>query len=726
MPPPCSSRKSAANQRSSDWDYGDTCTDRYKEAPGKISGSLSKASGVLFAATILISAFLLFQVQPLIARLILPWFGGSAAVWTSCMLFFQLCLLAGYGYAHWLARQPGRWPTAIHLGLMALSLLSLPILPSASWKPLPNGDPLLRIAALLVATVGLPYFLLSTTSPLLQSWYSRAGGRAMPYRFFALSNLGSMLGLLTYPVLVEPNLTNKQQAWMWSATYITFAVLIALVVLRSGAARRTGDTDELGRSTKSPSFANHMVWVGLGALPSALLLALTNHMTQNVAPIPFLWVLPLSLYLLSFILCFSGDGWYGRELFAALGALALPAMTWALFNQIDIRIAVSLFSSAAFVVFMICHGELAIRRPAPQFLTSFYFMVSLGGATGGLLIALFAPYVFSGLYDLPLVISCCGLVFAWLLWRDHNWKATGALAKVFRVFTLAASLLVAIGIALLFVTWARIYVQSSRVLVRNFYGALRVHDVNTSDPKRAIRVLVHGTIAHGVQFLDPARRQIATAYFDKDSGIARAIRTLNAEGPVNVGVVGLGAGTLAAYARPLDHYTFYEINPLMRDIANSEFSFLAACKAPHEVVLGDARLVLEQERPRQFDLLVADAFSGDSIPIHLLTREAFSLYWRHLKPDGVLAVQVSNRYVSIGPVVALAAAHDRKKAVLVRAKADPGNQSPGSEWILISSRPGFFDGSELRDVGSDVEPIRGLAMWTDDFSNLYKILRYTN
>src|SRR5579863_2113660 len=392
--------------------------------------SIPRVPALLFAVTILLSAFLLFQVQPLIAKLILPWFGGSAAVWTSCMLFFQMALLGGYAYAHWVTGQTGRKQTAIHLVLLALSFLSLPILPSPAWKPQGGEDPLLRILGLLAVTVGLPYFLLASTSPLLQSWYSRSNGGAMPYRFFALSNAGSMLGLLTYPILVEPYLRSGQQAWMWSISYVVFVLVCGVVAWRSrGAHSQPGGTVPVPVGAK-PSWSDRLVWMGLAACASALLLAVTNHITQNIAAIPFLWVFPLSLYLLSFILCFDSDRWYWRWLFIRLGAVALPAVAYAISTENDISnlgLALAFFCTALFVLFMVCHGELARRRPAPAYLTSFYLMVSVGGAIGGLLIGFAAPYFLNGLYDLPIVVSLTGFMLVYLLWLERGQASSKAI-----------------------------------------------------------------------------------------------------------------------------------------------------------------------------------------------------------------------------------------------------------------------------------------------------------
>jgi len=757
----------------------------------------TRVPAVLFAATILLSAFLLFQVQPLIAKLILPWFGGSAAVWTSCMLFFQMALLGGYAYAHWLNGQPGKRQTLMHIALLAASLLVLPILPNPWWKPAGGQDPLLRILGLLTATVGLPYFLLSSTSPLLQSWYSRANGGAMPYRFFALSNAGSMLGLLAYPVLVEPYLTAGQQAWSWSIGYGAFALVCATVAFRS---RRGHMAAEAPVATgPAPSWGDRALWMGLAACASGLLLAVTNHLTQNVAAIPFLWVLPLSLYLLSFILCFDSDRWYKRWLFVRLGAVAIAGMAYAISEEStigDLKMAVAFFSVTLFVLFMVCHGELARRRPAPAYLTSFYLMVSVGGAAGGLFIGFAAPYFFNALYDLPVMVSVTAMLFLYLIFRERGMKTAPAdpsakfLDAPFDKPLVAVMVLALVGysavrfaqgkffhgIAFLDGPWDTIVLLSltallalylvvrtsgsnednlillalsaglafgitgflardtykslahSRVLARNFYGALVVYDSDTDGTMGPVRTLRHGTIDHGEQFLWPQYRRFPTTYYARKSGIGLTIQSLMMSGPLHVGMIGLGAGTITTYGRPIDHYTIYDINPLVVKIAQTQFSFLTDCMARHEVVLGDARLSLESElaagKPQKFDVLAVDAFSGDAIPVHLLTREAFSLYWKHLNPDGVLAVHVSNRYLSLAPVVAMGAAEDRKTAKMVNFESDDrtGTEESNSDWVLVTSRPGFFDQPEMKDARK-IDPIANLRMWTDDYSNLYKILQ---
>jgi SAM-dependent methyltransferase len=761
------------------------------ESPLTSSGT--RVPSALFAATILLSAFLLFQVQPLIAKLILPWFGGSAAVWTSCMLFFQMALLGGYAYAHWLNGQQGKRQTLIHVALIVGSLFLLPILPNPWWKPTSTEDPLLRILGLLTATVGLPYFLLSSTSPLLQSWYSRANGGAMPYRFFALSNAGSMLGLLAYPILVEPNLTAGQQAWSWSIAYVLFALVCGTVAFLS---RRANVASEAAPSDPgpAPAWPERLLWMALAGTASGLLLAVTNHLTQNVAAIPFLWVLPLSLYLLSFILCFDSDRWYRRTIFGCLGLIAVCGMAYAVSEEStisDLKMAVSFFCVCLFILFMVCHGELARRRPAPAYLTSFYLMVSVGGALGGLFIGFAAPYLFNALYDLPVMVSFTALLFLYLLWRERgkgvaaepSGKFLDAFYDKVVVLALAGSLFGFCGVRILqarflhgtaFLSgeWDTVIILSitallavyilirtrgsmsnslidislaaglaigicgflakdtwksfghARLLARNFYGALVVYDSDTDGNMGPVRVLRHGTIDHGEQFLWPQNSRFPTTYYARKSGVGLSIQTLQMTGPMHVGVIGLGAGTLTTYARPIDRYTVYDINPLVLKIANTQFTFLKNCMAPHEVVLGDARLSLEREPSQQFDVLAVDAFSGDAIPVHLLTREAFALYWRHLKPDGVLAVHVSNRYLQLGPVVAMGAAENHKTAKMVNFESEDrnGTEESDSDWVLVTNRPGFFDQPELK-VAHNIEPIANLRMWTDDYSNLYRILR---
>ena len=679
--------------------------------------------GAPFALTIFFSAFLLFQVQPLIAKQILPWFGGSAAVWTTCMLFFQIALLLGYSYAHWLTSkfQP-RQQMIIHAGLLCLSIISLPIIPSAWWKPAGTDDPLLRILGLLAATIGLPYFLLSSTSPLLQAWMARAGTGAIPYRFFALSNLGSMLALLSYPVVVEPTLTNKEQAWSWTFGYTLFAVLCGFTAFRaSKAAPSAHTTTDDSLPLEAPTMRRYLVWIALSASASALLLSITNHLTENVASIPFLWILPLALYLLTFILCFEGNIWYQRVIFLPLFAVSIAALAWGIghgFGDYGFRAQIAIYAACLFVCCMVCHGELSRTKPAARYLTGFYLMVSVGGAIGGLFVAFLAPRIFNAFYEFPIAIAGATLAVLAVYFKDE--PVLEAL-KSPRQWVWLTSFFLIVYLGRYLYEGERDTIDNPVLLARNFYGALRVNDSKKTVDQDAIRSLTHGTINHGDQYLDPVRRHEPTTYYGHQSGIGRAIDDFQSAGPIKVGVVGLGTGTIAAYSRPFDTYRYYEINPLVLEIAHKYFNYLDDSKAKLDVELGDARLTLEREPPQNFDILAVDAFSSDSIPVHLLTNEAFKLYWKHMKPNGILAIHISNRYLDLGPVVEQEAKALGKPAILISNEDDDPADVSVADWVLVTTNPTALD--HLSQFSSKIEKKPKLRMWTDDYSNLWQILK---
>jgi SAM-dependent methyltransferase len=676
----------------------------------------------LYAVTIFFSAFLLFEVEPTIAKIVLPWFGGSAAVWTTCLLFFQAVLLAGYLYAHVamrrLAPEKQVW---VHIGLLAVSLLVLPVIPSAAWKPMGNEDPSWRILGLLAVTLGLPYLLLSATSPMLQAWYARSHESALPYRLFALSNAGSMLALLSYPVLVEPRFSTSHQAWGWSAGYVAFVLLCGSVAWRARTGHvHTGD-DETGDDAR-PGWRLQLMWVSFAACGSTLLLAVTNHLTQNVASIPFLWILPLVLYLLSFILCFEGRGWYHRATFLKLAAVLLGGMAYAMgedFQNPPLLLSVGVFASGLFVCTMVCHGELARLKPPHGHLTSFYLMLSVGGALGGILVGLVAPHFFTGYFELPLGLAWCAIMMTLVLRPQSSGIGTPWSARTVWLASIGAA------IALIGCLGYQIhhFRTGSRLLVRNFYGALRVNDDGDGVEEARIRKLVHGTINHGEEFLDAGRHMQPTTYYGYRTGIGLAIQEAQVRLGLRVGVIGLGTGTIAAYGRPGDTYRFYDINPLVIDIARTQFRFVPESKAKVDIVLGDARLSLEREPPQNYDILAVDAFSSDAIPVHLLTREAFALYFRHLQPGGVLAVHVSNTHLNLAPVVGLAADSLGKRAVVIDTSDDDDNAVFGATWVLVSGRESFFRYPFIRHAATPVSRIAGLRMWTDDYSNLFRILK---
>ena len=656
--------------------------------------------------------------------MILPWFGGSAAVWATCMLFFQVALLLGYLYADATIRfLKAKTQVILHVCLLGACVFLLPIVPGGAWKPAPSQDPSLRILALLSATVGLPYLLLSTTSPLLQAWYVRTYRGAMPYRLFALSNAGSMIALLSYPVAVEPFLAVRRQAQIWSAGFLVFGLLCAAAALRSRREESARPKDAAADGDAPAEPVTRILWMALAACASTLLLAVTNHLTQNVAAIPFLWVLPLSLYLLSFILCFSVDGRYRRIVFLPLLALGLGGMTFLLSKGQEtakLSLLVPVFSGGLFVCCMVCHGELAAMKPHPRRLTSYYLMISLGGALGGIFVGLVAPYGFRGYYELPAGIAACAALTLVVLFRNGS---RGASRSRWRTAGMLLATACAAGLAALLAWQVRESTRDARVLVRNFYGGLKVSDSGTSDDD-AIRTLVHGTITHGRQFLSPARRGRPTTYYGPKSGVGLALRDRGRGMPLRVGIVGLGAGTIAAYGKRGDTYRFYEINPLVIRLAKTEFGYLRDSGAKVDVVPGDARLSLEAEPPQEYDILAVDAFSGDSIPVHLLTREAFDLYFRHVREGGILAVHVSNRYLDLKPVVRRAAESMGKEAVVVENEEDVEAGVYGATWILVSGDHSRFERSALlKEAGQPLPAGENVRLWTDDYSNLFRILK---
>jgi hypothetical protein len=671
---------------------------------------------LVYAASIFLSAFLLFQVQPLIAKFILPWFGGSAAVWSAALLFFQLLLLAGYLYAHCLVRylKPKQqfWT---HATLLILSLTTLPIVPSAMWKPSGGDDPTLRILLLLGATIGLPYGLLSATSPLLQAWYLRTHQGAIPYRLFALSNLGSMLALLSYPFVIEPRMPLSRQAMVWSISYGAFAILCIFAAWRS----KQSDSRPIAQfpDLPSPRFSELALWIALAACASILLLALTSHLTQNIAPIPLLWIAPLSLYLLSFILCFESDRIYNRAIFLPLLVAALYLLArsdgWLQHNA-DITTLIPALCGAFFVCCMVCHGELARRRPHPRYLTQFYLMVSIGGATGGLFVALIAPRLFNSYIELPVGMALCAALVTCVLWMDFPapWlRASIALATI----AFASYLIYSSN------KESRAYTRS----VRNFYGVLRVRDDPAWKGLPPQRLLIHGTISHGSQLKIPGGDRIATSYFGRGSGINRALRTLDERGPIRIGVVGLGAGVTATLARAGDTLHYYEINPLVFDLAQSEFGFWKACPAEKRLFLGDGRLILERMPDEHLDLLAVDAFSSDAVPMHLLTAEASGTLVRHLNPGGILAFNITNRYLDLAPVVAELAAANGFTGIVVDDAGEEEDYYSNSSWILLARDPALFDHANFQDkfAVSKLKRKPGFRGWTDDYSNIIQILQ---
>lgn len=669
---------------------------------------------IVIALTIFLGAFLLFAVEPMIAKMILPWFGGSAAVWLTCLLFFQGALLAGYVYAHLLtAKVSARLQGRVHVALLALSLAVLPIIPADALKPAGGGIPLLQILLVLSVTIGLPFLLLASTGPLMQAWFARGAGQdASVYRLYSLSNVASLLALLSYPVLVEPQFATHLQAWGWSAMYALYVVAAGLAAWRSSRADPSRETAAEPPEPVLP--IDRLFWFLLSAVPSVLLLAITNYVLRNIAAIPLLWVLPLALYLLSFIICFDHPRWYDRPTWYLLLPMAFAVIVLSIVKPflIDNYIVQLVgIGSAFFVCCMVCHGELAGQKPPPAHLTSFYLTIGGGGVAGGLAVAAIAPVLFDRDHDLTIALmmfSALVTAVAWKRWPvdAKRWVRWAGLAVAPAVWPVLVWIIVVPD-----TPWGVDPVLNAR----NFYGPLEVTSRPMNIKGDVVLELQNGNIMHGRQLTDTARACEPLSYYARTSGVGIAIAEMGKAGPVRIGVVGLGSGTIAGYARPGDHVRFYEINPLVRDIATSVFSFLKC--GDTSVAMGDARLTLEREEPNNFDVIAVDAFSSDAIPVHLLTAETFDLYWKHLKPGGVLAVHVSNRFIELAPIVGAAAALRHKTARLIYDESDETVGGSRSDWVLVTDDPKFFDAFPLAMIVSATE-----RPWTDDYSNLWRAL----
>lgn len=698
-----------------------------------------------FGVTILTGAFLLFQVQPLVSKKILPWFGGCPAVWTTCMLFFQVVLFAGYSYAHLLQRwlSPRR-QAMVHLLVVAMGLALLPILPGDFWKPQDVSNPTWCILLLLTGTVGLPYFALSATSPLVQAWFSNVLPDRSPYRLYALSNAGSLAALLSYPFLFEPAFDLRTQSFLWSGLFALYAVLCVVTLVSvwhcvSLSQLEEPEHTEAAKSpslpvspspslplspspSPSPSWLDRLRWVALPACASLMLLATTNHVCQDVAAVPFLWVIPLSLYLLSFIICFEHSSRYVRWFWAAGTVLVLMATVFKDYTKyehpIGLPLEATLNFAAMFFVCMICHGEVARLKPSPRYLTAFYLWIAAGGALGGFFVSVLAPLVFRTYLEWHIGILASGLLAIGLLILPRFAGKRGIICYM----VIAPLLAVVLSYSLFFGFDAESPIDRER----NFFGVVAVTEApvdaqaQSAVPETQLK-LVHGRILHGCQFTDSAKRRWPTTYYGETSGVGRAILALQKRGPLRVGAIGLGIGTLATYAKPGDFFRFYEINPEVIRMAKQHFTFLGDCRGKCDVVLGDARLSLDSEPSQKFNLLVLDAFSGDAIPTHLLTREAFAIYQRHLAPGGVIAVHVSNNFLRLAPVVRRLGESCNMGASRIVGPGDADRLQSISQWVLVTKDARFLrdNPSNPSDWGDgDLQA----PLWTDQYSNLFQIL----
>jgi hypothetical protein len=685
----------------------------------------------IFALTIFLGAFLLFQVQPLMAKFILPWFGGGPGVWTTCMLFFQVCLLGGYAYAHGLTRFfSKRTQAGIQVALLLIALVFLPIVPDAHWKPGAGDDPAWRILLLLTVCLGLPYFMLASTGPLLQAWFSRLHPGASPYRLYALSNLGSLLALVSYPFVFEPLLMRRTQAGLWAWSFRLFVLLCGWCAWKFSRARPKEEASR-GRAATPPAPAAASVpptpavkawWFGLPACGSVLLLATTNKLCLDVAAIPFLWILPLSLYLLTFIVCFDRPAWYSRKVFTLL---LVPLLGWLCYtlskgSQVSLWGQLAVLGSNLFVGCMICHGEVYRLKPAPRFLTSFYLYIAAGGAAGGLFVGIVSPMVFRSYAEL----NWGFWLLAALVLGTHFREKTEARWRNGRraIWPVMLAGVLVLGAVLLL--QARRAARDTVSMTRNFYGVLRVVEGGANTPFLAHK-LNHGSTTHGLQFADPGLSLLATTYYNEPSGVGLALNNFPRQTNRRVGVVGLGTGTLAVYGRAGDTFRFYEINPEVRRLAENGFTFLKTCQARVEVVPGDARLTLEREASQQFDLLVLDAFSSDAIPVHLLTQEAFTNYFRHLKSDGAIAVHISNLHLNFLPMLVGVAKHFQLMMMYI-AWDEPSRPwwFSSSKWVILSrNQPFMLSQAMLSRAARMPERYADDAiLWTDDYASLFSII----
>jgi len=679
------------------------------------------ASRLLYGHTVFLGAFLLFLVEPMAAKQLLPALGGSSAVWLTCLVFFQVVLLLGYLFAHWMTHGGGvmrRWVYLVSLAVAVLLLALQRLYPVA----LDRGadHPVATIFAALSMTIGLPFLLLGSTSPLLQMRFVHTEGGSVPYRLFALSNAGSLLALIAYPTLVEPNLTLRTQRTLWSLGFFVYAALCA--VLTQKAARAADKPAVPEEETPSASTSGRWLWFLLPMAAAMQLSAVTAHLTVNIAAIPLLWMLPLAVYLLTFIVAFEFPGLYRRGLVVRLLVVMLASLGYAISKtdvSLPIGIAILFFLAELLLAGLFCHAETYALRPRPASETTvFYLLIAAGGAVGTFFIGIASPLIFSANYDLAISFFVTAALAIAVTWSDGwpqrlLWTTASALLLFFTVMLHTA------------------YSREAILEVRNFYGTLRVKQSAGPQGGETMRMLLNGTIQHGTQIFAPGRMRTPTTYYAENSGVGLALRfCCNAGGsdaprPRAIGIIGLGAGTLAAYGRPGDRIRFYEINPLVRPIAQHLFTYLRDSAATISFADGDARASLTRETPQHFDVLVVDAFSGDAIPLHLLTTEAVALYQRHLAPGGIIAFHVSNQYLNLTPEIAQLAAASHMQARVVDSAGDPSAGAYVSTWVLLTGSASFFDNPNVEPTASPIYAAH-LRTWTDDYSSLLPILQLSH
>jgi hypothetical protein len=676
---------------------------------------------ILYGSTIFLGAFLLFAVEPMAAKQLLPALGGSSAVWITCLVFFQTALLLGYLYAHWLGLlRSSRTAESVHTSLLALAI-GLPLFISQPDLSRAAGHPLTAIFYALTLTIGLPFLLLSSTSPLLQLWLARQEHSGVTWKLFALSNAGSLLALLLYPTVIEPHFSLRMQRGWWMTGFEVYAILSAVIAWRvQRSSSRTETEPPRPIDAEKSSMRAKLLWFLLPAGAAIQLCAVTSHLSQNIAAIPLLWVLPLGVYLLTFIVAFEAPRLYRRWLIVRLLVVLLAALGYMLSKtdvSLPIQMSVGFFLAELFIACLFCHAETYALRPAsPSASTLFYLLIAAGGAAGTIFVGILCPLFFDANYDVVLAFLATAALALVVTW-ENGWAQR-------LLWSVGTALLLALAIMLHIV-----YARNTLVEERNFYGALRVRESHVPPQAETVRTLLHGTIEHGTQWFAPQFRRNPTTYYATDSGVGLALgyccddRTGNA-GARNIGVIGLGAGTLAAYGKPGDQMRFYEINPAIRPIAEHLFTYLRESGAQISYAEGDARISLTHEAPQNFDVLVIDAFSGDAIPIHLLTTQAMAVYRRHLAPGGILAFHVSNQYLDLTPEIAVLAAASGMESRVVDTPRQEARGEYRATWVLVTNNTAFLAQPQVAAFAREIPAKPGLRTWTDDYSSLLPLLQW--
>ncbi len=676
-----------------------------------------------FAATIFVSAFLLFQLQPLMGKYLLPAFGGGPTIWTTCLVFFQIVLLAGYAYAYLSTRLlRGRAQVLLHGTLVLIALTQLSIAPDLVRLHQGTDRPTLDILLLLATSIGLPYFVLAASTPLLQSWFVRSRPHSSPYRLFALSNAGALVALLTYPLLFEPLLARTTQGTLWAVGFGLFTMLGAICARLCWGREHfnvpppAATTAATGNDTETPSRPTmpvRLLWVVLPAFAVIVLLAITNQMTRDIIVVPFLWILPLSVYLLTFILPFASERGYPRGLFS-LAYLPSLVLVWIILEggePMSIGVQIGGYTLSLLVCCMLCHGELARCKPDPSYLSEYYLLIAMGGAIGGCLVTFLAPVIFNDYFEFQTGLIGVGAVTLIALHVDSD-------SWLRRSRWLVPLCLLGLGsLSWMFIVQGR---EASEFVIertRNFYGIHTLRHLDAGTPDERLQLL-HGVSPHGTQYTLAARRDIATGYYTEKSGAGLTLLNFPRQQYRKIGLVGLGVGTLVSYARYGDAVTIYEIDPEIRRLADERFSYLRDSAAVIDIVMGDARQSMEQEADRNFDVLMLDAFTGDAIPVHLLTVEAFETYLRHLKHDGVIAILIDTWHLDLGPIIYRLAL--QLDLAAVRVTTAPGPMADwGADWMLLAREDRFLS---VRPISGEAARRASNRLWTDDYTSLLPLV----